>query len=88
MLGVIADGATDYRPLADDDRYVRNALRDVNRYDGDVFVKTVPLAKLSDYGAMVNDLGVNQTPIDRRHRPRPQGPRARPATSTASPSTR
>ena len=62
MLGVIADGATDYRPLADDDRYVRNALRDVNRYDGDVFVKTVPLAKLSEYGAMVNDLGVNQTP--------------------------
>src|SRR5688572_11421273 len=29
VLGVIADGATDYRPLADDDRYVRNALRDV-----------------------------------------------------------
>jgi hypothetical protein len=62
VLGVIADGATDYRPLADDDRYVRNALTKVNRYDGDVFVKTVPLAKLSGYGAMVNDLGVNQTP--------------------------
>ena len=62
VLGVIADGATDYRPLADDDRYVRNSLRTVNRYDGDVFVKTVPLAKLSEYGAMVNDLGVNQTP--------------------------
>ena len=62
VLGVFADGATDYRPLADDDRYVRNALRDVNRYDGDVFVKTVPAAKLSRYGAMVNDLGVKQTP--------------------------
>jgi hypothetical protein len=62
VLGVIADGATDYRPLADDDRYVRNALRDVNRYDGEVFVKTVPAGRLSRYGAMVNDLGVKQTP--------------------------
>jgi hypothetical protein len=62
VLGVIADGATDYRPLADDDRYVRNALRDINRYDGDVFVKTVPAGKLSEYGSMVNDLGVKQTP--------------------------
>jgi hypothetical protein len=62
VLGVIADGETDYRPLADDDRYVRNALRDVNRYDGEVFVKTVPAGKLSEYGAMVNDLGVKQTP--------------------------
>jgi hypothetical protein len=62
VLGVIADGETDYRPLADDDRYVRNALRDVNRYDGEVFVKTVPAGNLARYGAMVNDLGVKQTP--------------------------
>ena len=45
VLGVFADDATDYRPLADDDRYVRNALRDVNRYDGEVFVKTVPASQ-------------------------------------------
>ena len=88
VLGVIADGATDYRPLADDDRYVRNALRDVNRYDGDVFVKTVPLAKLSGYGAMVNDLDVNQTPSDRRHRLATSRAACSPATSTGSPSTR
>ena len=62
VLGVIADGETDYRPLADDDRYVRNALRDVNRYDGEVFVKTVKASNLSRYGSMVNDLNVKQTP--------------------------
>ena len=62
VLGVIADGAKPWRPLADDDRYVRNALRKVNRYDGSVFVKTVPLAKLSGYGSLVNDLNVKQTP--------------------------
>lgn len=62
VLGVIADGETKWRPLSDDDRYVRNSLRDVNRYDGGVLVKSVPLSKLSTYGAVVNDLGVNQTP--------------------------
>ena len=62
MLGVISDEATGYRPLADDDRYVRNSLRDVNRYDGDVFVKQVGINKLSTYGPLVNDLHVNQSP--------------------------
>src|SRR4051794_19481959 len=36
VLGVFADGATNWRPTADDDRYVRSALRKTNRYDGDV----------------------------------------------------
>ena len=62
VLGVIADGEKPWRPLADDDRYVRNTLRDVNRYDGGVFVKDVQLSRLATYGPLVNELGVNQTP--------------------------
>ena len=62
VLGVLADRATAWRPLADDDRSVRNALRHVNRYDGHVLVKPVPLARLSVYGSLVNDLGVRQSP--------------------------
>ncbi len=62
VLAVMADDATPWRPLADDDRYVRNSLRKVNRYDGNVFVKQVPADTLSTYGSLVNDLGVNQTP--------------------------
>jgi hypothetical protein len=62
VLGVIADGATNWRPLGDDDRYVRNALRRVNRYDGDVVVKTVPVSHLSNFTPLVGDLHVNQTP--------------------------
>lgn len=62
VLGVFADGAKPWRPQADDDRYVHNALRDANRYDGKVLVKAVPVGKLSGYGALVNGLGVNQTP--------------------------
>jgi hypothetical protein len=62
VLGVIADGATTLRPLADDDRYVRNALRVVNRYDGQVLVKRVPVSSLVRYAPLVGDLQVNQTP--------------------------
>lgn len=62
VLGVFADGETKWRPMADDDRYVRNALRKTNRYDGDVVVKQVDISKLSTYGTLVNDLHVNQSP--------------------------
>jgi hypothetical protein len=62
VLGVFADGATRWRPMADDDRYVRNALRKANRYDGDVVVKQVDISKLSTYGPLVNDLDVHQSP--------------------------
>jgi hypothetical protein len=62
VLAVLSDDATRWRPLADDDRYVRNTLKHVNRYDGSVLVKQVPLAQLSTYGPLVNDLHVNQTP--------------------------
>ena len=62
VLGVIADGATELRPLADDDRYVRNTLRKVNRYKGQVFVTRVPVSSLVTYAPLVGDLEVNQTP--------------------------
>ena len=62
VLGVLSQDAKPWRPLADDDRYVRNYLKHVNRYDGQVFVKPVGLDKLSTYGTLVNDLGVTQSP--------------------------
>jgi hypothetical protein len=62
VLGVIADGATDIRPLADDDRYVREALGKVNRYHGQVFVKRVPVSSLVRYAPLVGGLQVAQTP--------------------------
>jgi hypothetical protein len=62
VFAVLADKGKHWRPAADDDRYVRNTLKQVNRYDGDVFVKQVPLTKIGSYGAIVNDLHVNQTP--------------------------
>jgi hypothetical protein len=62
VLGVFADDPRPWRPLADDDRYVRNALRKTNRYDGEVFVKHVGISKLSTYGSLVNDLHVTQSP--------------------------
>jgi hypothetical protein len=62
VLGVIADGATRVRPLADDDRYVRQALRKVNHYHGQVTVKTVPVGHLARFAPIVGDLDINQTP--------------------------
>jgi hypothetical protein len=62
VLGVFADEAKRWRPMSDDDRYTRNALRDANRYDGGVFVKNVSINRLSTYGPLVNDLHVNQSP--------------------------
>jgi hypothetical protein len=62
VLGVIADGATDIRPLADDDRYVRGMLGRVNRYHGQVLVKRVPVGSLVRYAPLVGDLQVAQTP--------------------------
>ncbi len=62
VLAVLSDKGKHWRPMADDDRYVRNTLKKVNRYDGEVLVKQVPLQKIDDYGLIVNDLKVNQTP--------------------------
>jgi hypothetical protein len=70
VLAVLSDDAKRWRPMADDDRYVRNMLKKVNRYDGDVLIKRVPLSGLYTYGPLVNDLKVNQTPsvvvVDRK----------------------
>jgi hypothetical protein len=62
VLGVLSEDAKPWRPLADDDRYVRNSLEHVNRYDGSVVVKRIALDKLSTYGSLVNDLDVSQSP--------------------------
>jgi hypothetical protein len=62
VLAVLSDEASSVRHLADDDRYVRNALAKVNHYHRGVFVKQVGINSLSTYGALVNDLGVSQSP--------------------------
>jgi hypothetical protein len=62
VLAVLTTDAKPWRPLADDDRYVRNTLKKVNRYDGQVLVKQVPLDQLVTYAPLVNDLHVDQTP--------------------------
>ena len=62
VLGVLSEDAKPWRPLADDDRCVRNALKRVNRSHGEVVVKSVGLDELSTYGPLVNDLGVSQSP--------------------------
>jgi hypothetical protein len=62
VLGVFTDRATAARPMADDDRYVRNALEKTNRYKGQVFAKNVGVEDLVDYAPLVNDLKVTQTP--------------------------
>ncbi|MDA0178806.1 hypothetical protein OJ997_00745 [Solirubrobacter phytolaccae] len=62
VLGVFTDDDKSYRPMADDDRYVRNALKKTNRYKGQVFAKNIGVAKLVDYAPLVNDLQVRQTP--------------------------
>src|SRR4051794_34762568 len=62
VLAVLSDEVSKIRPLADDDRSVRNSLAKVNRYGGDVFVKQVGINQLSTYGPLVNDLHVTQSP--------------------------
>ncbi len=62
VLAVFGEKGTAWAPMPDDDRYVRNNLRKVNRYDGEVFVKRTTGDQLSTYGSLVNDLDVNQTP--------------------------
>jgi hypothetical protein len=62
VLAVFGDEAVRWRPLADDERFVRNQLRKTNRYDGGVFVKQIPAGKLSGYGSLVNALDISQTP--------------------------
>lgn len=62
VLGVFTDDAKSYRPMADDDRYVRNALKKTNRYKGEVFAKNISIADLATYAPLVNDLDIDQSP--------------------------
>jgi hypothetical protein len=57
-----ADTGKHWRPMADDDRFVRNTLKHVNRYDGQVFVKQVPLAEDRVLRPDRERPQVNQTP--------------------------
>jgi hypothetical protein len=62
VVGVLDLAATSWRPMADDDRFVRNALRRANRYDGNVVVKTVSTGAVARYDAVLKGLDVRQTP--------------------------
>ncbi|HEX8103044.1 MAG TPA: hypothetical protein VF533_10545 [Solirubrobacteraceae bacterium] len=62
VLGVLNTEAKSWAPMADDDREVRDALKHVNRYDGEVAVQTAPVGKLARYEGLLSALAVNQTP--------------------------
>jgi hypothetical protein len=47
---------------AADDRAVRSALRDVNRWDGRVFVHAAPIKSISKYGRITRGADVEQSP--------------------------
>jgi hypothetical protein len=72
VLGVLNTEAKPWAPMADDDREVAKALRDVNRYRGQVVVRTAPVAKLARYEGLLGALAVRQTPtivvVDRNRR--------------------
>ena len=75
VLGVFADDASNWRPMADDDRYVRNALKKTNRYDGEVFRQEhqpFPALDVRPAGQRPRRQSVAGR---RRDRPQPQGHR-------------
>jgi hypothetical protein len=51
-----------WNPKAADDRSVRAALGDVNRWDGRVFVHAAPLRRISRYGRIARGVSVEQSP--------------------------
>ena len=55
VLGVLA-------PKGDDDRLVRKSLGNVDKLHGRVFVKTVPVKRISRYGTIMRGSDVSQTP--------------------------
>lgn len=59
-----------FNPRGADDRVVRRELARVNRHDGKVFVRAVPLRRLSHYARITRGAAVEQSPsvvvIDRK----------------------
>jgi len=72
VLGVLSTETKPWRQMADDDRAVRSALRDVNRYGGNVVVENVTIGSLVKYDGMLEALKVTQSPtvvvIDRERK--------------------
>jgi hypothetical protein len=72
VLGVLNTDAKPWAPMAEDDRSVRDALRRVNRYGGEVVVRTTPLGRVAKYDGLIKALNVAQSPtvvvIDRDRR--------------------
>ena len=72
VLGVLTTQTKPWNHMADDDRAVRNALRDANRYRGNVVVQRVTIGSLVKYDGMLEALNVTQSPtvvvIDRNRK--------------------
>ena len=72
VLGVLTTETKPWDQMPDDDRAVRNALRDVNRYRGNVVVRQVTIGSLVKYDGMLEALNVTQSPtvvvIDRNRK--------------------
>lgn len=62
VLGVLNTASKRWAPMAEDDRQVRDALKHVNRYGGEVAVRTAPVGRLSKYEGLLGALSVSQTP--------------------------
>ena len=62
VVGVLSLLSKPWRPMADDDRFVRRSLRRANRYGGNVVVKTISTGQLARYDAVLKGLDLSQTP--------------------------
>ena len=51
-----------FNPKASDDRAVRRALADVNRWNGEVAVRTADISRVSRFGAITRGVDVQQSP--------------------------
>jgi hypothetical protein len=62
VVGVLSLLSKPWRPMPDDDRFVRRSLGRANRYGGNVVVKTISTGRLARYDAVLKGLDLSQTP--------------------------
>jgi hypothetical protein len=62
VVGVLSMLSKPWRPMADDDRFVRRSLSRANRYGGNVVVKLISTGQVARYDAVLKGLDLSQTP--------------------------
>jgi hypothetical protein len=62
VVGVLSLLSKPWRPMPDDDRFVRRSLSRANRYGGNVVVRTISTGRLARYDAVLKGLDLSQTP--------------------------